>query len=72
MLSKSFGAERSRSVLQDIEERRKRERPFNAIEAYGPFEVALVLREESAAVAALVLSYLDPAQSAEIIGSAES
>jgi len=72
LLSQSFGAERSRSVLQDIEDRRQRERPFGAVEAYTPFEIARVLREESAAVAALVLAHLDPAQSAEIIRSLES
>jgi len=69
LLSQSFGAERSRTVLADIQERRQRERPFSAVESHAPFEIARVLREESQAVAALVLAHLDPAQSAEIIRS---
>lgn len=69
LLSQSFGPERSRAVLKEIEERRQRERPFSALDAYEPFEIARVLREESSAVAALVLAHLDPAQSAEILRS---
>lgn len=72
LLSQSFGPERSRAVLKEIEERRLRERPFNALDAYEPFEIARVLREESAAVAALVLAHLDPAQSADILRSFEA
>jgi len=72
LLSQSFGAERSRTVLHDIQERRRRERPFSAVEAYTPFEIARVLRTESPAVAALVLAHLDPSQSAEILRSFES
>lgn len=71
MLSQAMGPERTRAVMKEIAERRKRERPFHAVEQYEPFEVARILREESPAVAALVLAHVDPALSAEVLRSFE-
>ena len=72
LLDTAFGPQRSQAMLEEIRERRREERLFLALEKYPPFEIARVLRDESHAVASLVLSHLDPSVSAEILRSFES
>ena len=67
MLSAGIGRQRAETVVQEITARRERDRPFHAIEVRDPFEVGLVLRNESHAVAALVLAHIDPSVSANIL-----
>jgi flagellar motor switch protein FliG len=67
ILGGSLGEERGRDVISRIEERRMQERPFAALEPFPPEAIARVLQGESPAVAALVLSHLDPTLSAAIL-----
>ncbi|HED63963.1 MAG TPA: hypothetical protein ENJ09_00245 [Planctomycetes bacterium] len=67
ILSRGLGKQRAEALLKGIIERRAVERPFRIIEEHPPHTVGRVLREESNAVAALVLSHLDPGVSAEIL-----
>ena len=71
LLGTSFGPQRAQEILNEIDERRREKRPFVALEAYRPHEIARVLRGEAPAVAALVLAHLDPAMSAEVLRSFE-
>ena len=71
VLSGSVGEEKGAAVLSTLEERRRHERPFRAVEQHPPGAIAGVLRGESPAVAALVLSHLDPALSAPVLAEYE-
>jgi flagellar motor switch protein FliG len=66
LLGEAFGRQ-SDELLRQIHERRLASRPFLELEARTPLELAEVLREESPAVAALVLAHLDPTQSAQVL-----
>jgi len=68
ILEASFGAEEAERVLRRIHRRRQEEQPFRFLEGKAPPAIARLLAEESAMVVALVLSYISPALSAEIIG----
>ena len=59
LLEAGIGKDKARTVLTEIHERRRSERPFARIEANPPTMIGRALREESAAVAALVLAHLD-------------
>ncbi len=67
LLDAGFGKQKAESVLSAIRDRRKESRPFHAIEGFDPVEVGRVLREESNAVAALVLGHLAPERSAKAL-----
>lgn len=71
LLESSIGKDKSKSVLSEITERRRHERPFARIEKMPSAMVGRALREESAAVAALVLAHLEPQLSAEILAAFE-
>ncbi|MEM8709418.1 MAG: FliG C-terminal domain-containing protein [Planctomycetota bacterium] len=69
LLESSYGPEEAERVIQDIQARRRREQPFAFIELTPPSLAARVLKEESPAVVALVLSHVAPATSADVLGS---
>ena len=60
LLEAAMGKDKTRKVLDEIHARRRHERPFEAIEKQPTEMVGRALRDESPAVAALVLSHLDP------------
>jgi len=67
VLGQSLGRQKGDKVLEGILARRRKARPFQAIESLNPLDVGRVLRQESNAVTALVLGHLDPALSARIL-----
>lgn len=69
MLEASLGKDKSRVVLAEIHDRRRHERPFANLEKQPSLIVGRALREESPAVAALVLAHLAPKLSAEILSA---
>jgi flagellar motor switch protein FliG len=71
LLESSLGKDKSKIVLNEITERRRHERPFARLEKLPSAVVGRALREESAAVAALVLAHLEPKLSAEILAAFE-
>jgi len=66
LLGDAFGKQ-SDELLRSIHERRLASRPFLEVERHPPAEVARVLREESAAVAALALAHFEPETSALVL-----
>lgn len=66
LLGEAFGKQ-SDELLRQIQEKRLERRPFLELERRAPADLARVLKEESAAVAALVLAHLEPAQTAQIL-----
>jgi len=66
LLTDAFGKQAD-ELLRRIHERRLASRPFLELERQPPEQVARVLREESSAVAALVLAHLDPGQTAQVL-----
>lgn len=71
LLETSIGKDKSKTVLNEIHERRRHERPFARLEKLPSAVVGRALREESAAVAALVLAHLEPKLSGEILSTFE-
>ncbi len=71
ILAESIGHERSKAVIHEIQDRRRKARPFSDIEPFAASVISRVLREESPAVVALVLSFLDPQQSADVLKTFE-
>ncbi|MFT6107604.1 MAG: flagellar motor switch protein FliG [Planctomycetota bacterium] len=69
LLESSYGSEEAERVIQGIQARRRREQPFAFLEACPANLSARVLKEESPAVVALVLSHVAPATSADILAS---
>ncbi len=69
LLEDSYGPEEAERVIQDIQARRRREQPFQFLEAVPAALSARVLQEESPAVVALVLSHVAPATSADVLGA---
>ncbi|MBL8858678.1 MAG: hypothetical protein JNL28_09250 [Planctomycetes bacterium] len=67
LLESSLGKDKSKTVLAEIHARRRHERPFANIEKQPSLIIGRALREESAAVAALVLAHLEPKLSGEIL-----
>jgi flagellar motor switch protein FliG len=57
----------SEELLRSIHERRLASRPFLEVERHPPADIARVLRQESAAVAALVLAHVDPTRTALVL-----
>ncbi len=70
LLGDAFGKQAD-ELLRSIQERRLADRPFLELERHPPEDVARVLREESAAVAALVLAHMDPSRAASVLRSFE-
>lgn len=69
LLDSSYGADEAERVISEINGRRRREQPFAFIEQVpGPL-AARVLKEESPAVVALVLSHVAPSISADVLGA---
>jgi len=66
LLGEAFGKQ-SDELLRQIQEKRLERRPFLELERRAPADLARVLKEESAAVAALVLAHLEPTQTAQIL-----
>lgn len=66
LLGEAFGKQ-SEELLRQIQEKRLASRPFLELERRAPEEVARVLKEESSAVAALVLAHLEPTQTAQVL-----
>lgn len=71
LLDSAIGKDKSKLVLHEIHERRRHERPFAKLERQPSLLIGRALREESAAVAALVLAHLEPKLSAEILSTFE-
>lgn len=68
MLEKAFGSDRAKEILENASANVPL-RPFEYLSEADSEKVSLLLRDESAAVRALVLSYLKPKVSAEVIRS---
>lgn len=66
LLGEAFGKQAD-ELLRQIQEKRLAGRPFLELERRAPEEIARVLRDESTAVAALVLSHLEPSQTALVL-----
>ena len=67
ILDSSYGADEAERVISEINARRRREQPFAFIEQIpGPL-AARVLKEESPAVVALILSHVAPSISADVL-----
>lgn len=71
LLESSYGPDEAKRVIDEIQARRRREQPFAFLEAAPTNLVARVLKEESPAVVALVLSHVAPATSADVLGAFE-
>ena len=69
LLDSSYGADEAERVISEINGRRRRRSLFAFIEQVpGPF-AARVLKEESPAVVALILSHVAPSISADVLGA---
>lgn len=67
LLDSSYGSDEAERVIAEIHGRRRREQPFAFIEQVpGPL-AARVLKEESPAVVALILSHVAPSTSADVL-----
>jgi flagellar motor switch protein FliG len=66
LLAEAFGKQAD-ELLRQIQEKRLASRPFLELERRTPDEIARALAEESEAVAALVLTHLDPAHTARVL-----
>ncbi|MFT7484359.1 MAG: flagellar motor switch protein FliG [Candidatus Paceibacteria bacterium] len=71
LLEEAFGPERALGVLDDIRQRQLAERPFQDVEFYSPEVLAIALCEETPTSCAIVLSHVEPAYSAEVLGNME-
>jgi flagellar motor switch protein FliG len=71
ILEAGLGKDGARTVVNQIEERRRIERPFAQIEEEPVHLLALALREESNAVVAVVLAHSAPERSATVLGTLE-
>lgn len=69
LLETAVGANESKAILERIEARRRKERPFAAIERHPSARIARVVAGESAALGALVLGHVDPKKAAEIVAA---
>ncbi|MEC8494748.1 MAG: FliG C-terminal domain-containing protein [Planctomycetota bacterium] len=67
ILDSSYGADEAERVISEINARRRREQPFAFIEQIPGSLAARVLKEESPAVVALVLSHVAPSISADVL-----
>jgi len=67
LLSQSHGAEVAHQMLAEIEDRRRRAKPFEFVESFNADIVVRILREESPNVVALVMAHVAPAYSASVL-----
>ncbi len=68
LLADAFGKQAD-ELLRGIHERRLSDRPFLEVERYPPADIARVLRQESAAVAALVLAHVEATRAAAVLAA---
>jgi len=68
-LERGVGAERSATVLNEMRELRRVERPFDEIEGVPAAIIVKALAEESTAVRAVVLRYLSPKAAAGVLSA---
>ncbi len=66
ILSKAFGSKKAEEMLEKTAPV-MREKPFSYLKDLEPSQVLFLLKDESVAVRALVLSYLNPQQAAAVI-----
>lgn len=66
-LTSGLGKARADATLQEVHKKRRKERPFIAVESHPPSRIARALQQESPAVAALVLSNLPAQTAAEVL-----
>jgi flagellar motor switch protein FliG len=71
MLEGTLGKQQAEELFETIHVRLLQERPFLGIEREPAKNIAIALEGESDAVAALVLTHIDPSLSAEVLGSFE-
>lgn len=69
MLADTFGEQKAKKVLDDLDARNEREFPFRALAQYPPPSIAAVLTAEAPSVAAVVLAHLDPSMSAAVLSA---
>jgi flagellar motor switch protein FliG len=69
ILESSYGRDESERVIREIHQRRRREQPFGFVEGLSGELVGRVLREESPAIVALVLSHVSPSVSSAVLGA---
>jgi len=69
ILESSYGRDESERVIREIHMRRRREQPFGFVEGLSGELVGRVLREESPAIVALVLSHVSPSVSSAVLGA---
>ena len=67
ILAGTFGDKKGGEVLQQINERRRKDRPFLQVEKFPPGTIFRALHHESVPVVSLVLAQLPPGLSAKII-----
>jgi flagellar motor switch protein FliG len=65
MLTTAFGAEKARALMRKASP--ESSRPFRFLKEYGPKELYLILKDESAQVIAVILPYLDPKKASGLI-----
>ncbi len=69
LLESSYGPEEAARVISEIQARRRREQPFGFVDALSPGLIARVLKQETPAVVALILSHVAPTVSADVLAA---
>jgi len=69
ILEASYGQAEAERVIGEIHMRRRRDQPFGFVEGLSGELVGRVLREESPAIVALVLSHVSPSVSSAVLGA---
>jgi len=67
ILQKAFGVEKANSILDNVTSNLAPEKPFEYLSESDSDRISILLKDESNAVKALVLSYLKPKIAAEVI-----
>lgn len=71
LLEEAFGTDRALGVLDEIRQRQLAERPFQDVEFFSPEVMATALADETPTSCAIVLSHVEPAFSASVLGNME-
>ncbi len=69
ILEKAFGPGKAGSLMQKVESKLDTANPFTYLKEKTPEEILALLKGESGQIMALVLSYLEPKQSASVINA---